>query len=340
MLGDAADSATDLLAGIERRLWLQCTAANLAGAALAAVSGALTSANIAHQPGFGRIDLITLCLYLALAAPLGGAWVSRLSKRPGTWLLEGRPPTAAEQREVLAGPWKFTVVTMLGWLGAAVIWSGLAAASHGGAYVVRVALSIVLGGLATSGLIYLVVEWTLRPVTALALASNVPDRPVVAGVRAKLALSWAVGADVFLIMVGLAFLGRPAHEPPSPAAIWFIVGAGLVAGSLVLYVATRSLANPLVELRHAVGRVQRGDVELDVPVDDGGELGLLQAGFNQMVAGLRERRVLEDLFGHHVGEEVARQAAREGVALRGARCQVGVVFVDLVGSTSLAQSRG
>ncbi len=338
VLGEGAGCAGGLLARVERRLWLQCSAANLAGAALAAASGALTSANMTHQRGFGRIDLITLCVYLALAVPVGGAWVSRRAKRSMQWLLEGRPPTATEQAEVLAGPWRLTVVSMLGWLGAATIWSGLSAASHGASYVARVALSILLGGLATSGLTYLLVEWTLRPVTALALAGHVPDRPVAPGVRTKLVLSWVVGADVFLIMAGLSFLGRPAHEPPSPAAIWFIVGAGLVAGTVVLHVATRSLANPLVELRRAVGRVQRGDIEVDVPVNDGGELGLLQAGFNQMVAGLRERQTIEDLFGRHVGDEVARQALEQGAVLRGARREVGVVFVDLVGSTALTQS--
>jgi adenylate cyclase len=59
-----------------------------------------------------------------------------------------------------------------------------------------------------------------------------------------------------------------------------------------------------------------------------------------MVAGLRERRTLEDLFGRHVGTEVARLAVDRGdVALGGERREVGVVFVDVIGSTQLAQSR-
>jgi adenylate cyclase len=203
-----------------------------------------------------------------------------------------------------------------------------------------VSLSILLGGLTACGLTYLLVEWTIRPITARALAGNVPECVIAPGVRTKLLLSWAVGADVFLLIIGLSFVGRPANEPPSAAAIWFIIAAGLVAGSVVLYAASRSLVTPLLELRRAVGSVQRGDIDIKLDVNDGGELGLLQAGFNQMVDGLRERRTLQDLFGRHVGEEVARQALQQGeVALGGERREVGIIFVDVIGSTQLAQSR-
>ena len=183
-------------------------------------------------------------------------------------------------------------------------------------------------------------EWTIRPITARALGDHVPEHAVAPGVRTKLILSWAVGSDVFLLMIGLSFVGRPPHDPPSAVSIWFIIVAGLVAGSLVLYVATRSLASPLLQLRRAVAQVQGGNIDVQLAVNDGGEIGLLQAGFNLMVQGLRERRTLEDLFGRHVGEEVARQAvAQGGITLGGERREVGVVFVDVIGSTGLAQSR-
>jgi adenylate cyclase len=156
-------------------------------------------------------------------------------------------------------------------------------------------------------------------------------------VKTRLMLSWALGADVFLIMIGLTFYGRPRSQPPNAVSIWFLVDAGLIGGTAVLYVAARSLADPLRVLRRAVGQVQQGDLDVEVPVDDGGEVGLLQAGFNQMVAGLRERRQLEDLFGRHVGSEVVRQAVERGVQLGGERREVSVLFVDVIGSTALAQ---
>ncbi len=74
-----------------------------------------------------------------------------------------------------------------------------------------------------------------------------------------------------------------------------------------------------------------------VNVEDGGEIGLLQSGFNQMVHGLRERAQLRDLFGRHVGVEVAQRALAEGSGLGGEQHSVSALFVDLVGSTALAE---
>jgi adenylate cyclase len=59
-----------------------------------------------------------------------------------------------------------------------------------------------------------------------------------------------------------------------------------------------------------------------------------------MVAGLRERERLRDLFGRHVGRDVAHAAAAaDEVRLGGELRRVAVLFVDLVGSTALASQR-
>src|SRR5207302_2010474 len=107
---------------------------------------------------------------------------------------------------------------------------------------------------------------------------------------------------------------------------------------LVLTVeASRSVTEPLDALRSSQRRVQEGDLDVEVPVDDGGEVGMLQAGFNRMVGGLRERQRLHDLFGRHVGVEVARHALAQETQLGGQRREASVLFIDLIGSTSLAQ---
>ena len=85
--------------------------------------------------------------------------------------------------------------------------------------------------------------------------------------------------------------------------------------------------------------MERGDFDHDVTVDDGSEIGLLQAGFNRMVAGLREREELRDLFGRQVGEDVVRHALEHGVELGGEAREAAILFVDLEGSTRLAAER-
>jgi adenylate cyclase len=90
-----------------------------------------------------------------------------------------------------------------------------------------------------------------------------------------------------------------------------------------------------------MARVEEGELDVAVPVDDGSEVGLLQAGFNRMAEGLRERERLRDLFGRHVGREVAQAAVeRDGdVELGGEVREVAVVFVDVVASTRIAARR-
>jgi adenylate cyclase len=58
-----------------------------------------------------------------------------------------------------------------------------------------------------------------------------------------------------------------------------------------------------------------------------------------MVAGLRERERIQDLFGRHVGEDVARVALEQEVELGGETRDVAVLFTDVVGSTELASQR-
>ncbi|HWC35754.1 MAG TPA: adenylate/guanylate cyclase domain-containing protein [Mycobacteriales bacterium] len=337
MLG--SDDTAELTRRVGLRLW-RIPTAHIVGALLAAGSGALTAANLKGQVGFTRYDGITLAAYLAVTGPLGMWSGQRMFHRATGWLEEHRTPSDDELRTLLRLPAHYVVQGMIGWLGAVIIWSGLSAVSHPWQSTVRVAMSIWLGGLATCGLTYLIAEWAIRPLVAIALADRALDRRLAPGVWTKLLMSWVVGADVFLLMIGLTFVGRPSSQPPSAAAIWFIIGAGFVAGTLVVHVATRSLATPLLELRKAVRQVQHGELDVQIPVDDGGEIGMLQAGFNQMVSGLRERALLSDLFGRHVGVDVARQAVTAGdVVLGGERREVGVVFVDVIGSTKLAQTK-
>ena len=85
-------------------------------------------------------------------------------------------------------------------------------------------------------------------------------------------------------------------------------GVVLCFGLLVTWLNARAVVAPILSVRDAMERVGEGDLDAEVQVYDGTELGQLQAGFNQMVAGLREREQLRDLFGRHVGRDVAEAA--------------------------------
>src|SRR5439155_17765442 len=124
------------------------------------------------------------------------------------------------------------------------------------------------------------------------------------------------------------------------AASTLVLGVlALVVGLVAAWLSARSVADPLEEVRRALDDVRVGRDDIELRVYDGSEIGRLQAGFNQMVAGIRERERLRDLFGRQVGEDVAREALERGTELGGEARDVAALFVDLVGSTELAASR-
>jgi adenylate cyclase len=180
-------------------------------------------------------------------------------------------------------------------------------------------------------------------VTARALEHSVPRVPALPGVDARMLLAFAVSAGGPLLgLAGVAALALcEGGVPQDRMALTAVVlgGAALISGLVSMKLVARSFAQGLRSMREALGRVEKGDLSADVKIHDGSELGVLQAGFNSMVAGLREREKLRDLFGRHVGHHVANSALERGAVLGGEHREAAVLFVDLIGSTALASER-
>jgi adenylate cyclase len=113
----------------------------------------------------------------------------------------------------------------------------------------------------------------------------------------------------------------------------------LVVGFLLMWILSWLTATPVRVVRDALKHVEKGDLDCNVVVFDGSELGELQRGFNTMVAGLRDRERVRDLFGRHVGREVAAAAELRRPKLGGEERHVAVIFVDIIGSTQLVTGR-
>jgi adenylate cyclase len=91
--------------------------------------------------------------------------------------------------------------------------------------------------------------------------------------------------------------------------------------------------------RAVAEHVEQGNLDCSLVVFDGTELGELQRGFNSMVEGLKERERVRDLFGSHVGREVAAAAEQQRPKLGGEERHAAVIFVDIIGSTQLVTGR-
>ena len=267
----------------------------------------------------------------------------RLMHRQCDWFLTEPPrmPTADERERTLRAPRDQALSAFAMWLAAATIFPALIIVrDHNVATAVRVAIGIVLGGMSTCALVYLLVERGVRAEFAVVLRAEGAARSRRAGIRPRLVVLWALGSAIPLVALGLASLGlNERGRAALGERLWFFVIVGVFAGGLATWFASRSVADPLDVLRDAMRRVEGDDLDVEIEVDDGGEVGLLQSGFNRMVAGLRDRERVRELFGRHVGAEVARVALESDEGLGGARREVSVLFVDLVGSTALAQTQ-
>ncbi|HEY7136426.1 MAG TPA: adenylate/guanylate cyclase domain-containing protein [Acidimicrobiia bacterium] len=324
---------------VMRRLFWRCgaicTFANLAGALFVFVF--LIAIAPGDRLGSWLPYAIAFVVYAAIAFPLEAWWSMRSWDRVLGWAAEDRPPAPAEQEATLRLPLSEAARSLVAWVIASVVFAVMCFVIDGrSGLAVRVGLTIFDGGLVTCAVVFLFFERALRPIFARALATDPPRRRMSIGVRPRLLLTWTLGSAVpFAGLVALP-MTTGAHADIAAAVVTLSL-VGLIVGLVTTLVAARSVADPLELLQTAIARVADGQLDVSVAVDDGGEVGQLQAGVNHMVSGLRERRRLADLFGRHVGTEVARLALEQGSGLMSEQRDVTAMFVDLVGSTALAE---
>ncbi|CAN5490338.1 hypothetical protein BH20ACT15_BH20ACT15_16130 [soil metagenome] len=114
-------------------------------------------------------------------------------------------------------------------------------------------------------------------------------------------------------------------------------GIALFFGLFALILASRAAADPITSVRRAINEVEGGDFDVEVPVYDASELGLLQAGFNRMVEGLRERERIREAFGTYVDRDVAEHILEEGT-MEGEEVEVTLMFLDVRDFTGFAEN--
>src|SRR5215208_5364573 len=259
-------------------------------------------------------------------------------------LLGDRDPAATEmaRARALKMPFYRSLINVTNWmLGSVVFIVASWPVASKSAPVVAVATA--LGATATAIIGYLQSERVLRPVAVAALRGGVPENFRAPGVILRQVLTWVLSTGVPVLAIVLALVASKVEILTASAdrlimPILLLAIAALVIGLAGTVLVAMSIADPLRQLRWALGEVQRGNYNAHMQIYDASELGLLQAGFNDMVRDLAERQRLRDLFGRYVGEDVARRALERGTELGGQERDAAVLFVDLVGSTHLAST--
>jgi adenylate cyclase len=333
----------ELVAQLQRRIRRATAIASEAGAldiflAVGFVIPVFYSSSLSNRTGLVNGPLVAIVVPVGLM--VGNRFGDRRFEIVRRWLLAGCPPDEVAATSALRLSLMSAMISAVLWLGGALLFGVFDSILVSPTFGALVASMIFSGGLTTSALIYLLAERINRPITALALA--VLPAPVRRGpaIRTRLVAAWALGTGVPLLgalVIGIVGATEPETNPSYVGgAVAFLVALALGAGLLAVLFAARSIADPIAGVRRGLEHVESGELGTRIGVDDASEVGLLQAGFNRMAAGLEERERMRDLFGRHVGRDVAAAALGAEVKLGGEEREIATLFIDIAGSTALA----
>jgi adenylate cyclase len=279
--------------------------------------------------------------YMLLALLVGTAWITSRIVGSLRWAIEERPPTREDQRNVFRAPWRVAKNCLLLWGVGAVLLTILYGLQDS-AFIPRFLFAVGFPGIVVATACYMITEFALRPVAAQALEAGRPPRRVAHGVMGRTMTVWLLSSGVptlgILLLAVFALSLQNLSATQFAVAVMILAFVALTFGLILMWLLSWLIATPVRVVRTALQHVEDGDLDCNLVVFDGTELGELQRGFNSMVHGLRERERVRDLFGRHVGREVALAAEQQQVELGGEERYAAVIFVDIIGSTRLVTS--
>jgi class 3 adenylate cyclase len=187
---------------------------------------------------------------------------------------------------------------------------------------------------------FFMIEMVLRPVLER-ISEDLPDgvAPAAAGVPMKLKLLGvlpAINVITGVVVSGLSHGGH-AHLTDLGVSVLFALAVAFTISFELTVLLSRSVLEPIHDLRAATRRVAEGDYDVRVPVVTADETGALTASFNQMVAGLQERKQLHEAFATFVDPLLADRVLEQGTALVAEQIEVSVLFIDIRDFTAFAE---
>lgn len=323
-------------------LSLSLVLANLLGACIVLVLAnfVIPRPELDNENTVRLANLIAFGVYVAVAIAVGMAWGTKRMLPLWRFLAEERDPTPEERPMLLRGPLRITLVNAVLWAVPIVLFGGLNLVFDP-ILAMSIAITITIAGLTTCAVAYLLSERILRAAASRAMAAGAPERPATPGVAARLLISWILGSALPLLGVVFvaiyALTGDDVSRTELGLTALVLCGIVLVFGFLIALLTSRAIADPITSVRRALSQIERGDLDAEVPVYDGSELGLLQAGFNRTVEGLRERERIRETFGTYVDRDVAEHVLKEGPSLEGEEVDVTLMFLDVRDFTGFAE---
>ncbi|WP_330251390.1 HAMP domain-containing protein [Nocardia sp. NBC_00565] len=289
------------------------------------------------------LDFVATPVYGALAVLIGLWWGTTRGLAALRWARDpDQVPTEAEQTATARVPMQLVLFQTMLWFGGVAVLAPLYGVAEPG-LIPKIVFGIGFSAIVVCANSYLIIEFALRPVTARVLEAAASRRRRGIGVFGRSLLAWTLGSAVpvagSMVVAVLALTMDDVSTARLAVCVLALGGAALIFGLLLMAQALAATVAPIRGVRRALRLVEDGDLDVSVTVYDGTELGELQSGFNRMMAGLREREQIRDLFGRHVGHDVAEAALEGEPNLGGVETEAAVLFVDIIGSTTMTTTR-
>ncbi|NNH74673.1 adenylate/guanylate cyclase domain-containing protein [Nocardia uniformis] len=344
LLGPAEEGAMSRRVRVQLLLTVPLLFANSIGVVVAVVlTGLVLPGPSIFTRELALLNFVAVPVYVAFALAAGFAWGTVWGLRTLRWATDpDSVPSEAEQAAAAAVPRRLVLQQALLWFGGLLVLAPLYGLVDP-ALIPKIVLGVGFSAVVVCANSYLIAEFALRLVTARVLDAAPRRRRRGLGVFGRSLLVWGLGSGtpvaLLMIVAVLALCGMDVSTERLAVCVLSLGGATLVFGLVLMMQTLAATVAPIRGVRNALRRVEDGDFEVAVTVYDGTELGELQSGFNHMVAGLREREQIRDLFGRHVGRDVAAAALAGHPELGGEECEAAAIFIDIIGSTTMTATR-
>ena len=186
-------------------------------------------------------------------------------------------------------------------------------------------------------------ERILRPVTALRPRSGAEQRGMVApGVRGRLIGAWALGTGVPLlgvVMVGVAVVA--SRSPTSTSSTWprpccSSASWPWVPGMLATLFAAKAIADPVTSVRAGLERIERGDLDARVPSTTAARWACCRPASTRWPTACASASGSATCSAARWARTWRAPRWPRAPRLGGEEREIGALFVDVVGSTSMA----
>jgi class 3 adenylate cyclase len=260
-----------------------------------------------------------------------------------TWYLAGIAPDPDQRRHAINIVRRQTGILVGVWVASAAVLI-FANRNVGLGPALMIMATAAFGGPSSLSASLLFTQRIFRPIVAIA-SKDFVGRDTAPSIAARMVMMWVFNSALPILAIVVLIVCRSngwliAESASLDIPIIVLTTVSLFLGLRALILVSRSISDPVRDVVEAMSEVEHGNIGRTVDVYEQSEIGRLQSGFNSMVTGLVERDRLQDLFGRHVGLEVARLAvAADHESLSGEVRDVAILFIDLAGSTQLAANR-